>query len=149
MNATHGCRRGDPSPRPCPPRRVSAAAAATHSSDGTTLGRIPAPLDPPYENPGHHDTRNLPGQAKYNPKKSVLPENHTELWNRSVPVEHSGGVLRWSVEGSGKDAVFHRFEPTQEGRYHWSGPTAGQTKAGEARVIEQHIVPSEVRRLAQ
>ena len=34
---------------------------------------------PKYENPGHHDPKGG-GPNPYNSEKSVLPENHEELW---------------------------------------------------------------------
>ena len=58
-----------------------------------------------YENPGHHDPSNS-GPNQYNKKKSVLPENHEELWQQSQRVLNGN---RWTKIGEGKNAEYHRF----------------------------------------
>ncbi|WP_396332853.1 RHS repeat-associated core domain-containing protein [Burkholderia anthina] len=80
----------------------------------------------PYENPGHHDPNG--GIEPYNTEKSVLPDNHIDLFNSSKPfVMPNGKILRWTLE----DGVYHRFEPTINGTtYHWTGSTNGKTLSG-------------------
>ena len=48
-----------------------------------------------YENPGHHDPKGG-GNVGYNSTKSVLPENHIELWNKSV-IPKIDGRLRQKI----------------------------------------------------
>ena len=91
-----------------------------------------------YTNPGHHDPRG--GPNPYNPRKSVLPENHVQLFRDSVPFETPGGVLRYARDADGN---IHRFEPHLSDTYHWSGQTNGRTLRGEERGLH---VPAEVRK---
>ncbi|MFO0554599.1 MAG: DUF6531 domain-containing protein [Polyangiaceae bacterium] len=102
-----------------------------------------ATLIPPadrYVNPGHHDPNG--GILRYNPQKSVLPSNHVDLFNRSIPVhdETSGKVVRWTREVRGKEVIYHRFDG-DSGVYHWNGSTAGKTLAGVPRELAMDLVP--------
>ncbi|WP_437938003.1 PAAR-like domain-containing protein [Sorangium sp. So ce341] len=90
-----------------------------------------------YVNPGTHD----PSSPKYNPTKSVLPANHVELFEQSTPVRKGDVVTRWAKEGTGKDAVYHRFQQHISGEFHYNGSTAGVTKSGKPRVIPMKEVP--------
>ncbi len=73
-----------------------------------------APKNRNYENPGHHDPSNS-GPNRYNPKKSVLPENHKELWDGSVPGPKN---TRWTKVSDGKKAEYHRFQNDGNGNWH-------------------------------
>ncbi|WP_374428136.1 LysM peptidoglycan-binding domain-containing protein [Ideonella dechloratans] len=87
-----------------------------------------------YENPGHHDPAG--GLLPYNPTKSVLPENHIQLFEQSKPVVSGDGtVVRYTLDDAG---AVHRFEPTLPGIYHWSGSTDGVTASGRPRPL---VVP--------
>ena len=90
-----------------------------------------------YVNPGHHD----PTSPSYIANRSVLPPNHVELFRNSVPVETPGGTVRWTREGSGSTAVYHRFAQHADGEFHWNGSTAGVTKSGRPRAIPDNHVP--------
>jgi filamentous hemagglutinin len=94
-----------------------------------------------YENPGHHDPSSR-GPNPYNPNKSVLPENHNELWKNSI-VDNKG--TRWTKVGDGKKAEYHRFNNDGNGNWHWTGSTNGVTKGGTPKGISKHLVPKEVR----
>lgn len=103
---------------------------------------------PEYENPGHHDPNS--GPNPYNPTKSLLPANHQDLWNNSVP-DPKKPDTRWAVEGKGKDAVFHRFQSTaKDGSkpFHWNGSTSGKTLSGADRSIDPGNVPPAIKRRA-
>ena len=86
---------------------------------------------PRYENPGHHDPRKFedgkPLPNKYDNSKSVLPNDHKELFKRSLedPCDPS---KRWTKVGDGKKTEWHRFSSDGNGNYHWSGSTNGKTK---------------------
>ena len=102
-----------------------------------------------YENPGHHDP-NLRssgrGKNKYNPNKSILPDNHVELFDNSVPyTRKDGAVYRYAQDESG---TIHRFQPSSEGinDFHWNGSTNGVTRNGSPRKINLNDIPSEIRR---
>lgn len=97
-----------------------------------------------YENPGHHDPSG--GRLNYNPSKSVIPDNHLDLWKNSVedPVNES---TRWTKEGKGKKAVFHRFQSDNTGVWHYNGSTNGRTKSGKKREISINNIPNEVKKL--
>jgi RHS repeat-associated protein len=91
-----------------------------------------------YVNPGTHD----PSTPAYVATKSVLPGNHVELFRNSMPVEGTGGrVVRWTRVGSGSSAVYHRFEQSMSGEFHWNGSTDGVTKSRRPRAIPAHLVP--------
>jgi hypothetical protein len=95
-----------------------------------------------YENPGTHDPTG--GANPYNPNKSVLPENHIELFEQSKPfVNKKGKVLRFTKDVEG---VIHRFEPSLENLYHWNGSTNGVTKSGKPWILEDKCIPAELRR---
>ncbi|PHN05116.1 DUF6531 domain-containing protein [Flavilitoribacter nigricans] len=107
--------------------------------DSLGLNELPA-----YENPGHHD----PSTNSYISNKSVLPENHEELFKNSVP-DPNNPKTRWAKEGSGKKATYHRFQSSQPdgtGPFHWNGSTNGKTKAGKSRKIKSQNVPTEIKR---
>ena len=104
----------------------------------------PAPK-PTYENPGHHDPSG--GPNPYNPKKSVLPSNHQELWDKSVPDPKKAGT-RWASEGKGKSATHHRFQDGKDGKspFHWNGSTAGKSKSGKPVEISKNNVPNSIKK---
>jgi len=55
-------------------------------------------------------------------KKSVLPSNHIELFESSKPfTTESGDILRFAKDADGS---IHRFEPSFDNVYPWSGSTA-------------------------
>ena len=92
-----------------------------------------------YENPGHHDPTNS-GPSKYNPTKEPLPKNHKDLWKNSLPDPRpdEASKTRWTMEGPGKNANFHRFQNDGNGNWHWTGSTkGGTTGTGEFRRIEK------------
>jgi|GEM_PF-211000 len=91
--------------------------------------------DGAYKNPGHHERRN--------PTKSELPRNHEDLWEQSRPDPKKPETTRWTKEGSGKDAVYHRFSGDHNGDWHWSGSTA---KGGPQTISPNHV-PVEMMRL--
>jgi hemagglutinin/hemolysin-like protein len=97
-----------------------------------------------YENPGHHDPKGG-GNVGYNSTKSVLPENHIELWNKSVIVK-SDPKNRWAVETKNSKTIYHRFQDDGNGNFHWNGSTDGKTARGEARAIKIDDVPKELKR---
>jgi hypothetical protein len=102
-----------------------------------------------YTNPGAHDPTNNPANTnRYDPTKSVLPENHVDLFKKSIPVKdpETGRITRWTKEGTGKRAVYHRFQAQENGVYHWNGSTAGVTQSGQPREIPMNKVPEEVQR---
>ena len=81
-----------------------------------------------YVNPGHHDPSG--GIVPYNPEKTVIPENHLELFNKAIPYQNpnNGRVTYYAKDSSGN---FHRFQPDGKGpEYHWNGQTNGRTKSG-------------------
>jgi hypothetical protein len=103
-----------------------------------------------YENPGHHDP-NLSslgrGQDKFNPNKSVLPDNHIELFNQSITYKRQdGAIYRYARDKSGN---IHRFQPSSEGinDFHWNGSTNGMAKNGLPRKIKLNDIPSEIRKI--
>ena len=90
-----------------------------------------------YENPGIHDPAG--GLLKYDPRKSVLPKDHVELFKQSKPVVNKeGDVYRYTLD---KDGNVHRFQETMPGIYHWNGSTNGITKSGQPRPLD---VPPDV-----
>ncbi|XXT20486.1 hypothetical protein WME94_02800 [Sorangium sp. So ce429] len=54
-------------------------------------------------------------------------------------------MTRWAKEGTGKTAVYHRFQEHSPGEFHWNGSTDGVTKSGRARRISINDVPRCVR----
>ncbi|MFH6994548.1 thrombospondin type 3 repeat-containing protein [Flavobacterium sp. FlaQc-48] len=97
-----------------------------------------------YENPGHHDPRG--GRLPYNSTKSVIPSNDLELWKNSVsdPVDSE---TRWTKEGKGSKAVYHRFQSDNNGVWHWNGSTNGKDKKGNPREIKINNVPNQIQKL--
>jgi hypothetical protein len=105
-------------------------------------GDFGSPAMPKYENPGHHDPNG--GENPYDPNKSVLPENHEELWKRSVP-DPKKGDTRWTKEGD-KNPTYHRFQDDGNGNWHWNGSTKGKTKNNKDRKISINDIPVEIKR---
>jgi hypothetical protein len=100
---------------------------------------------PKYENPGHHD----PSKPNFNNKKSVLPDNAEDLFNRSVQ-DPNDPKTRWTKVGDGKDAVYHRFQSDAKdgsGAFHWNGSTDAQLINGTPNEISPNNVPKEIKRL--
>ncbi|GEN67720.1 hypothetical protein CRH01_22880 [Chryseobacterium rhizosphaerae] len=98
-----------------------------------------------YENPGHHDA--YPKQKKpnnYNPKKSVLPEDHVELFEKSV-MDPKKSDTRWTKVMERTKAIYHRFQSDGNGKWHWNGSTVGKTKSGADRKIDLKNVPQEIK----
>jgi len=101
---------------------------------------------PSYENPGTHDPGS--GRLQYDQNKSVIPSNHWDLWNSSIPDPNSSKT-RWAAEGSGKNTVFHRFQsqdPDGKWGFHWNGSTKAFTQSGQERSIPESKVPNSVKR---
>ncbi|MGV9004116.1 RHS repeat-associated core domain-containing protein [Flavobacterium sp.] len=96
-----------------------------------------------YENPGHHDPNGA--RLAYNKTKSVLPINHENLWLKSKS-DSANANIRWTKEGEGKKAVYHRFQSDGNGNWHWNGSTNGKTKNGEKREIPINQVPNEIKK---
>jgi RHS repeat-associated protein len=90
-----------------------------------------------YENPGHHDPKG--GAQPYNPKKSVLPDNHVELFNKSVP--YNGA--RYAMDANGN---IHQFQDSVGGTYHWAGQEGGKTLKGKNVPL---VVPKGVREMCK
>ena len=108
-----------------------------HETNGSNEVETSEPI---YENPGHHDPSNNPGnQNQYNGEKSVLPKNHQELWKKSVPDPKGDIRTRWTVEGSSKRKVIHRFQHNNHGVFHWNGSTNGMTKSGKKVPLKAKI----------
>jgi RHS repeat-associated protein len=81
-----------------------------------------------YENPGHHDAHpKQKNENNYNPNKSVLPENHENLWEKSV-ANLKKADTKWRKEGTGNKATYHRFQDDGNGNWHWNGSTNGKNK---------------------
>ncbi|OZG72961.1 hypothetical protein BTA51_13460 [Hahella sp. CCB-MM4] len=83
-----------------------------------------------YENPGHHDVNG--GRERYNPNKSVLPENHIELFEKSV--QHGGA--RYAMDENGN---IHQFQDSVNNTYHWAGQEGGRTAKG--KVVPLRVPP--------
>ncbi len=95
-----------------------------------------------YENPGHHDIKGG-NQNTYNASKSVLPDNHLELWKKSIQPKDGD---RWAKEVIDGKIIYHRFEYDRNfGTFHWNGSTAGKTQGGKERKIDLHNVPNEIK----
>ncbi|MDO9767593.1 hemagglutinin repeat-containing protein [Glaesserella parasuis] len=95
-----------------------------------------------YENPGHHDIKGG-NQNTYNASKSVLPDNHLELWKKSIQTKDGD---RWAKEVIDGKIIYHRFEYDRNfGTFHWNGSTAGKTQGGKERKIDLHNVPNEIK----
>lgn len=69
-----------------------------------------------FTNPGDHTPLGFavrePGSTRpYDSRKSVLSENHEELFQQSVPIKNEKGTtVRWAVEEVDGRLVYHRFE---------------------------------------
>ena len=97
-----------------------------------------------YSNPGHHDPTG--GVNTYKKNKSVLPENHLDLWKNSVP-DPNDDSTRWTKVGKGKKAVYHRFQDDNTGVWHWNGSSNGRTANGTKNEIKQQVIPNEIKKL--
>lgn len=105
--------------------------------NGSISTKIPLPN---YENPGPHDPSNR-GPNRFNRTKSVLPENHLQLWEESI-LGSDGN--RWTKVGRGNGAEYHRFQNDGNGNWHWNGSTNGRLINGEPRIIPLSQVPSDI-----
>ena len=90
-----------------------------------------------YENPGHHDS-NLGslgrGDVKFNSGKSVLPDNHVELFKQSVPFKNAKGeIVRYTQDEFGN---IHRFNSSIDNHFHWTGSTNGTDIRGRKVPLE-------------
>ena len=56
-------------------------------------------------------------------------------------VGDNGKVTSWTKEGTGKTAVYHRFQEHEPGEFHWYGSTNGVTKSGQPHAIRPNHVP--------
>ena len=96
-----------------------------------------------YTNPGDHapfgSAVREPGSTRpYDSRKSVLPENHVELFQQSVPIKNEKGTtVRWAVEEVDGRLVYHRFEQHTANVYHWNGSTNGVLQNGTARGLQK------------
>ena len=85
------------------------------------------------------------GRLPYNSSKSVIPQNHKDLWDKSVEDPDGNPNVRWATEGKGKDRVIHRFQsdqPDGSGTWHWNGSTKAYTKSGKERSIPKSKTPN-------
>ncbi|MGV6988191.1 hypothetical protein ACWA5Z_04205 [Testudinibacter sp. P80/BLE/0925] len=98
-----------------------------------------------YENPGHHDPKGK-NQVQYNNTKSVIPENHVELWNKSFIVDDDP-ENKWAIEYRNNIPVYHRFQNDNNGNFHWDGSTDGQTLSGQSRAIKMNDIPKSLKDL--
>lgn len=91
----------------------------------------------------------IPWKKVYNYAKGVVPDNVDKLWeSRSYYDEKS--QTWWSVEGEGKDAVFHRFSGKNAGgNFHWSGSSNGKNKNGKDVKLEDTQIPKELLKQAR
>ncbi len=81
-------------------------------------------------------------ETRYHAAKSVLPEDHVELFKASRPYrKRDGQVIRYACDGEGH---IHRFEPSAGQHYHWNGSTCGRTADGVERSFD---VPLAVREM--
>ena len=93
-----------------------------------------------YENPGHHDPKGN-NKVGYNRTKSVLPENHIDLWGKSF-LGSDGN--RWAVDYQKGKVIYHRFQNDGNGNFHWNGSTSGKTVDGIDRNIDIRHVPKDI-----
>lgn len=63
--------------------------------------------------------KHTPGQIGNRSNAGIEPKNSLDLFEQSVEVE--GNKARWTYDKV-SDTV-HRFSPTGDGSYHWSGST--------------------------
>ncbi|BEP46681.1 MULTISPECIES: RHS repeat-associated core domain-containing protein [Variovorax] len=88
-----------------------------------------------YENPGTHDNnRNSPGRgsARYDPDKSVLPENHVELFKSSQSNPYDRTV-RYARDSEGN---IHQFQDSGHRSYHWAGSENGVRLNGTEKGLD-------------
>jgi hypothetical protein len=88
------------------------------------------------------------GKYLFNKSKSILPSNHKELFEHSV-ADPKDVKTRWTKEGTGKKAVYHRFQneqPDGKGAWHWNGSTSSKDQSGKDRSIAEENVPIEIKR---
>jgi hypothetical protein len=96
-----------------PDRLATGVAAAKPSQKSNTIIHV-------YVNPGTH----VPNHPNFIKGKSILPENHLQLFEKSVIVKDGNGrPIRWAREGKSRDAIYHRFEPSIDHEYHWTCST--------------------------
>lgn len=89
-----------------------------------------------YTNPGHHDP-DLPKELRrldYRGFKSVLPDNHVDLFKRSVAFRDGSGNVsaRYTLEKTSDGYVWHQFQVNNQGgrSFHWAGSTVARTRSG-------------------
>ena len=108
-----------------------------------------------YENELRKRRILYPVNPKHDPSRpngganaSVLPENHLDLWEKRTTYDAKTDTW-WSIEGSGKKAVFHRFSGYQ-GEYHWTGSTGDNRNrnGGKVKPIRTTDVPVSTKRKA-
>ena len=127
--------------------KVEIGTKSDYIIEGTkpsTKGKLVSVKIQYYENPGHHDPKGM-GNTRYNSTKSVLPDNHVDLWHNSIQVK-SDPKNRWAIEMKDGKTVYHRFQDDSNGNFHWNGSTDGKTSKGELRSIKITDVPNELKR---
>jgi hypothetical protein len=85
------------------------------------------PGKPQYENPGHHDPRNLPGKAQYNPSKGPLPSDAHTAWESAI--EFEGKYYSRSASGEYYQYNMHHG-PGEAGRPNGAVHFAGRNGKG-------------------
>ncbi|WP_227681246.1 polymorphic toxin-type HINT domain-containing protein [Psychrobacter alimentarius] len=127
--------------------RVEVGTTGGYIIEGTkpsTKGQLVKTKTQYYENPGHHDPKGG-SNVSYNNTKSVLPNNHLDLWNESIQVA-SDPKNRWAIERKNGKTTYHRFQDDGNGNFHWNGSTSGQTTSGASRAIKIKDIPTEIQR---
>jgi hypothetical protein len=94
---------------------------------------------PYYENPGTHD----PSSPNFNNAKSVLPKDHEALFRKSI-VGSDGN--RWTKVGTGKKAVYHRFQDDGNGKWHWNGSTNSKKRDNTPNTIPEQKIPIDIKK---
>lgn len=79
-------------------------------------------------------------------KASVEPDNVIELWSKRSCFD---GKNWWSIQGTGKDAIFTRFAPDNTGTYHFNGASNGKNKWNQPTPLEAYQIPEQVKNLAK
>lgn len=77
------------------------------------------------------------------PGPSILPDNPEELFKKSVP-DPKDAKTRWTNEGKGDKAVYHRFQSSGKDEStpsHWNGSTKGKKKSVTSNEIRPSNVP--------
>ena len=101
-----------------------------------------------YTNQGDHappgsKVRDASATRPYDPTKSVLPDNHVELFQQSVPIARGDGkIVRWTAEMVDGSIVYHRFEQQLPNVYHWNGASNGVRDNGVPRPLLPNQIPS-------